>query len=832
MKSLQLALTSLKRDWRSGELALIAIAVVIAVTSLTSVGFFTDRVRKATEQQATELLAADLVLRSREPIPSPIREAALEQGLTATQTLSFRSIVVHGDNMQMAEAKAVEQGYPQRGNLRTADELFGPESITEHIPAPGQAWADARLLQSLDLRVGDRVDIGAAGLTVTQVLTYEPDRGGDLFNIAPRLLMNMADIPETELILPGSRIDYHLLLAGDSGDSAGITGFREWFENRGYENIRVQGIRDARPELKTALERAEQFLGLAVLVSIALAGLAVAMSAQRYALRHFDNCAIMRCLGAEQGLITRIYFIQLFILALVSAALGCALGYAAQGSLAALMAGLSKEALPQASLRPVFTGMATGLITILGFAMPQVMRLRRVPPLRVLRRDLEPLPLSGIATYGTALLALALLAPWQSGNSLLTAYTLAGIVVTLLLLALGARLLILALGRLRSRVGLSIRFGLANIARRSHLSMVQILGLGLGIMVMLLLTLVRTDLLDTWRDRLPDDAPNYFLINIQPEEVEKVRGFLKDRGRIDAQLQPMIRGRLTAINGNEVDPGSYGNDRARRLVAREFNLSWAKEMQADNRLEAGQWWSGNEVDRNLFSVEEGIGATLGIELGDSLTWQVAGREITGTVSNLRWVEWDSFHVNFFVVANPGTLEDYPATYISSFYIPDTHKELLIELVRNFPSITIIDVDAILTQVRSVMEQVVRAIEFVFIFTVLSGIVILIAAMQTTHRERIHESAQLSTLGASRGQILAGLIAEFVCLGLLTGILAAFAATVVEVLLAEYVFKMHIVINPLVWIIAPLASTLIITACGLLGMRSVLNTPPMTVLRRV
>ncbi|MEE8320842.1 MAG: FtsX-like permease family protein, partial [Gammaproteobacteria bacterium] len=429
MKIFILSLNALKRDWRSGELRLIAIAVTIAVASMTSVSFFTDRVRQATELQATELLAADLVLLSTEPIDREIIDTARTSHLITTRTTSFRSVVLAGEKLQMAEIKAIENGYPIRGKLRITDSLFGEEIVTTEQPAAGTVWVDARLLQILGLDLGDEITLGASQFSVTKILTYEPDRGSDLFNIAPRLLINMTDLPATQLILPGSRVRYRLLVGGNTED---IINFRQTMEDRDKDNIKIQGIRDARPELKTALERAEQFLGLAALISIALAGLAVAMSAQRYAVRHFDNCAIMRCLGAEQHTIVKIYLIQLIILSLVSSLAGCAIGYLAQEGLTSLTSGMMRGVLPAPSLLPVMTGLFAGVITVLGFAMPQIFRLRAVPPLRVLRRDLTPLPLRGITTYVIAVIALALLAPWQSGNFNLTLYTFTGLLFTAL----------------------------------------------------------------------------------------------------------------------------------------------------------------------------------------------------------------------------------------------------------------------------------------------------------------------------------------------------------------------------------------------------------------
>jgi putative ABC transport system permease protein len=823
---LSLAFKGLKRDWRAGELRLIASAIVIAVASLTTVNFFTDRVRQATESQATELLAADLVLLSTAPISTTFIDKAVEHGLVSTRTTSFRSMVMVGEKLQMAEVKAIEEGYPIRGELRTSNALFGEEQVDRGLPEPGEVWVDARLLQILDIDLGGKLNLGASIFTLSKILNYEPDRGGDLFNIAPRLLMNADDVQATGLILPGSRVQYRLLLGGDSNS---IRDFRDGLEKE--DNLKIQGIRDARPELKSALERAEQFLGLAVLVSIALAGLAVAMSSQRYASRHFDTCAIMRCLGAEQGTITRVFLLQLLFLSLICSTFGVVIGFIAQQGLTSLMSGLSGSVLPAPSLFPVMIGLVGGIVTVLGFAMPQLLRLSRVSPLRVIRRDLSPMPLSGFSSYSAAIISLALLTPWQSGSLKITLFTFVGLIATALLLVLSAKLLIRSLDKLRSRVGVAWRYGLANVARRANLSLAQILGIGLGVMIMLLLTLIRTDLLESWSNRLPEGTPNYFLINIQPDEVKGLTSFLQERAALTSEIYPMIRGRLVSINDKAVRTEDYKDQRAQRLLSREFNLSFAKTMQSDNRIEAGEWWT-ESTNEAVFSVEEGIAETLGIKINDHLTYTIGGREVTGKVINLRWVEWDSFNVNFFVVANPGLLDDYPSTYITSFFLPPGNRLLLSELVKTFPSITIFDIDALLTQVRSIMEQVIKTVEFVFGFTLIAGIVVMLAALQTTHDERSYESALLSALGASRKQVLASLTAEFITLGLIAGGIAAFAATAVELVLAEYVLKIDITINPLVWIVAPAICTFIVVVGGLAGTRKVLETPPMHVLRKL
>ncbi len=825
MNTFKFSIVSLKRDWSSGELKLIATSVLIAITCLTSVSFFTDRVKRATELQATELLAADLVLSAPNPIPVELIEDAIDRNLTHSLNESFRSVVVVDDQLEMSEVKAVDERYPIRGKLRISDALFGDEYETELIPASTEAWIDSRLAQALQIQPGDQLSLGASQFTFTKVLNYEPDRGGDLFNIAPRLLINRSDLKKTQLILPGSRVRYRLLLGGNSADI-------ETYRNSIKDDTRVsiQSIKQARPEIRTALERAEQFLGLAALVSIALAGLAIAMTSHRYAVRHYDNCAILRCLGLQQRQITQIYTYQLILLALIAGLLGCFIGFIAQEILNKLMVGLLQEGLPPPSILPLIIGLLASLITVLAFALPQILRLSRVTPLRVLRRDLLPLPLNNYLVYGIAILALIILSPWQSGDSKLTFLTLAGLFITALVLAICARSLILFLKHMQPKLQSAARYGLSNVTRRAQQSTTQVVGVGIGVTVMLLLTLVRTDLLANWQDRLPANTPNYFLINIQPEQVSQVSRYLQDTINANGKLYPMIRGRLTAINQQSVSADDYANERAKRLATREFNLSYIEDMQADNQLIAGNWWPD---DRNqaYFSIEQGIAETLGINIGDTLTYIIGDREISGEVINLRWVEWDSFNVNFFVVSNPEALTDYPGTFISSFYMPSSERSKLIELVKQFPSITVFDVDAILNQVRAIMQQVVRTVEFVFIFTILTGIMVLFAALQSTHDERMHESALMRALGANQTQIVFGLTTEFVLLGLVTGIISALAASVIEIALAHYVFKVEMIVNPLIWLIGPLACCLITTSTGLYGTRHLLRTSPMHVLRK-
>ena len=825
----RLAYRLLNREWRAGELRVVLAALVVTVTSITAVGLFTDRMERAMVVGANELLAADLLLVSSSPLDPTISAEARRRGLATARTLSFASVVVVDDRFQLAAVKSVDDHYPLRGALRVAAAPFGEDQPASGVPAPGSVWLDARLMSVLGIGVGDQVTLGARGFVVSRVLSYEPDRGGDLFSIAPRLLMNIADVPATELVQAGSRVTHRLLFAGSAQQ---IDTFRAWLPGRLKDYERVQGVRDARPELRTALARADQFLGLAALVSVLLAGIAIAVAARRHAERHLDAAALLRCMGASQATVMRVYSLEVLGLGVLGSAIGCLLGYGAQAIIARVLGSMILAELPPPSWLPLATGSATGLAVLAAFALPPIVRLKQVSPARVLRRDLGPLPASTMGTYALAGLLCVGLIAWHAKDLRLAAYVLGGATVTVLALCALAYLLIRILGRLRQRVGTAWRFGFANITRRAGGSVMQMVAFGLGIMMLLLISLVRGDLLAEWRNQLPPDAPNYFLINVQPDEVSAVKQLLISRGVTSATFYPMVRGRLIAINDRPVRADDYSEPRAHRLAAHDFNLSWSSQPGADNRIVQGRWWSPDEHGQALLSVELGIAQAIGFGLGDRLSFQVGGQTVTGTIQSVRTVEWDSFNVNFFVVAPPGLFDAYPATYISSFHLPDDQRPVLVDLVRRFPSVTVIDVDALMSKVREIMERADQGMRYVFLFTLLAGFTVLLAAIQSTLDERRHETAILRTLGADRRSIRRGLLAEFLTLGALAGGLAALAATVVSAWLAIQVFHFPYQGNAWVWMIGILGGSVGIGIAGLLGTRQVLRHPPMESLRRL
>lgn len=829
MKRIALALRLLGRDWRSGEVRVLALAVVIAVASVTSVSFFTDRIQQLLVQQANVLMGADLVITADHPVADDFQRAAQQKGLRTAQTVSFLSMVRAGGRNQLTAVKAVSSDYPLRGEVRIAPQRFAADRVAKDIPAAGTVWADERLLGDLAIQVGDRMTLGDATLTLSAVISHEPDRGGSLFNIAPRLLMNQADVAATGLIQPGSRVQYRLLV---SGEAVALKNYRKVTETKLSSGERIETVEDARPEMRAALERARQFLGLASMVSVMLAGVAMSMATRRFVVRHLDNVAILRTFGATQRDIAALYGWQVLAIGISASALGCGAGYIAQALLGEALGSLAAAVLPAPSWVPVAVGMLVGLMTLAAFTVPPLLHLRRVPTLRVLRRDMGDLPASSLAAYLLGVLALAVITVWQAGNLRLGFMVLGGCVVTVVLLAVAAALVLAVLGRLRRRASGVWRFGMANLTRRSRGSIVQVVAFGVGMLALLLLGVVRGDLLADWQASLPAEAPNRFVINIQPEQVKPLAGFFKDNGFDDTALYPMVRGRLTAINNNPVSAENYPDERAQRLVEREFNLSWAKELQADNSIVSGRWWTADDTGQALLSVEEGIAKTLGIALGDTLSYQIGGDVFTARVQSLRKVAWDSFHVNFFVIAPPGAMVAFPASYITSFYLPVGKEPFLSQLVQQFPNVTVIDVAAIMGQVRQVIEQVTLALEYVFGFTVLAGLMVLYAAIQASLDERLLEGAVLRTLGAGHRQLLGGMAVEFAGIGLIAGLIAASGAAAAGYMLAEHLFHFTYHVDAALWWWGGLGGAVTVAAAGVLGTRFILRRPPWQTLREL
>ena len=820
-----LALRFFRRDLRGAHFAVIGLAVLIAVASTTSVGTFTGRVRAALAQQSHALLAADLALQATEALAPELREQARAAGLATSEFAALRTMLGSGDALQLAELKAVSAGYPLRGSLQVRADEHGADQATTDIPAPGEAWVEPRLLPLLRLKLGDTLQVGESRLRVTRLLVLEPDRAGEFFAIAPRVLINLADLPTTGLIAPGSRVQYALLLAGEP---AALTRFRS--SAAPGPHARFVSPSDARPEIRAALTHAEQFLGLAALTATTLAGIAILLAARSFAVSRFDLVALLRTCGASRGEITALVVGELLLLALLASGLGALLGLGFQAVLSGLLHDWTQTQLPPASWTGTARGFLAGFIAVGGFALAPLLGLRHVPPARILRQDLG---VPGSRTPGALVqggVAVALLAPWDSGDWRLTAWALVGFLAVLATLAGTGFLLVRGLGALRGRTGLTWRAGLANLARRPRESVGQISALGLGIMALLLLTVLRTDLLARWRESLPPATPDQFLINIQPAQVEELAAFLRQHGVEHAELHPMVRGRLVRIGDREVNVDSYTDPSARRLVDREFNLSWADRLKADNRVTEGAFWQAGAGPQ--FSVEADLARRLGIQLGDRLTFSVAAQEVSANVTSLRAVAWDSMQVNFFVLSPPDLLAPLPATYITSFHLPASAKTLLRELVQAFPNVTVIDVGAMLTQVRAIIARVSAAVQFVFLFTLAAGLVVLVAALKASESERLRDAVILKTLGAPRAMVARIAATEFIALGLAAGLVGGLGAAGAGWLVATRV--LHIEFNPVpaALLAGMMLGVLAILGVGLHAVLGVWREPVANALRRL
>jgi putative ABC transport system permease protein len=822
----RLAWRLLARDWRAGELRVLIAALVLAVASVGTVGFFTDRVKGALTRQANLLLGADLLLSGDRPLPDEFMREARSRGLAAVPALKFNSMVQVAGSAGaavLADVKAVTAGYPLRGAILLSDASDSAGKVARGVPPPGQVWIDSRLAARLGAQKGSRLAVGESTLTVGAIVQQDPEVTSGLLALGPRLMMNLDDVAATRLLQPGNRASYRLLVAGDS-----VNAFRDWAQAHLQRGQRLESIRDLRPEVRQTLERAEQFLGLAALVAVMLAAVAVALAASRYLRRHLDAAAMMRCLGASQRRILSLFTLQFLVLGAASSIVGCVLALAGQQLLIVLLGGIVSADLPAPGAGPALAAAASGLALLFGFALPPLFALSRVPPLRVLRRDLGLPRADGWLAYALGAATIALLIGWQAQDVETGAIMIAG-TAALLVVAGAVAWALIALLRLLPQRGYSWRYGLANLRRRPLASSLQIGALGLGLMALLLLTLVRGDLMRNWRASLPADAPNVFLINILPDQVGGMHALLSRELGADVALYPMVRGRLVAVNDVPVDSTQLTDARARRLAEREFNLSWMEDLPRNNRVVAGQWWRGGET--GVMSLEEGIAQTLGVKLGDVLTYDIVGTRISARVESLRKVDWDSFRVNFFALYPPGMLDGLPTTYIAAARAPADDPGWLNGLLAQFPNVLAIDVGELLRQVRAIVEQVARAVEFVFLFTLAGGVLVLEAAIAATQDERLYDAAVLRTLGASRRQLRAAQLAEFLALGMLSGLVASGGATATAYVLADRVFHIPFEWNPWLWVIGVVAGGLGVAVAGWAGTRRILRQPPLALLRQ-
>ncbi|MBM7059411.1 ABC transporter permease [Pseudomonas sp. UL073] len=821
-----LACRQLLRDTRAGEMRVLFFALLVAVAASTAIGYFGARLNAAMLLRATEFLGADLVLTGSAPASAAQLDAGTRLGLEQARVVEFSSVIATDNGIQLASVKAADSHYPLRGQLKSAAAPYAPESSSAG-PQPGEAWAEARLFAALNLKPGDRIDVGNKTLRLTRVLTYEPDRGGDFYSLNPHVLMHYDDLAATGIVQPGSRVRYRELWRGES---ATLEAYRQAISVDLAPSQRIEDARHGNRQIGGALGRAERYLNLASLAAVLLAGVAVALSAVRFASRRFDASALLRCLGLSRREALGLFTLQLALLGGAACLAGALLGWIGQQGLFYLLQGLLPTRVPSGGLLPALAGIAIGLVALAGFALPPLAALGRVPPLRVLRRDLLPTPPSAWLVYGGAVLALGLIM-WRLSLDLKLTLALlgGGLIVTLLL---GGALLfsLRGLRRLLAGAALPWRLGLGQLLRHPLAAAGQALAFGLILLAMALITLLRGELLDTWQAQLPADAPNHFALNVLPDQRDAFAAELARLSPNASPLYPVVPGRLMAINDEPVRQLVSKDSEGERASRRDLSLTWASELPVSNHVAAGSWWStAHASDLPGVSVESKLATSLHVQLGDRLRFNIGGIEREARVTSLREVEWDSFQPNFYMIFEPGTLRDLPVTYLASFYLPPQQDRQLVALSRAFPAVTLLQVDALLAQLRSILDQVTLAVEYVLLFVLAAGIAVLFAGLQATLDERIRQGALLRALGARRELLVQARRAEFALLGASSGLLAATGCELVSFLLYRYVFDLPWQPHP--WLLTlPLIGALLIATAGLLGTRRALQSSPLSVLR--
>jgi putative ABC transport system permease protein len=827
--------SSLVRDWRAGELRLLVLAVTLAVAALTAVGFFADRLQNGLSRDARALIGGDVVL-SSDNAPSPaFQEKAGELGLRTVQTLGFptmgRAPDEQGGSARLVALKAVGQGYPLRGEVRVARAPDAVDEPTNDIPAPGTAWVDAALLVQLNLQMDQPLLLGDTSFNIARVIVVEPDRGAGFMSFAPRVMINDADLPATGLVQPASRLNYRLAVAGDD---APVAEFARWasaeVEKPGVRGIRLESLEGGRPEMQQTLERAEKFLNLVALLAALLCAVAVAIAARGFAQRHLDDCAMLRVLGLSQGTMARAYTLEFALVGLGASAVGVAVGYAVHHVFVVLLAGLVESSLPAPGMAPVLLGLGMGLTLMMAFGLPPVLQLAQVPPLRVIRRDVGQLKPATLGVLGLGIAGFAALLLAASRDLLLGAIAVGGFAAAVLLFAavsyLAVRLLRASVNEATAPRALVM--ATRQLSARPAYAVVQISALSVGLLALVLLVLLRTDLIASWRNATPPDAPNRFVINVQPEQGDAFQQTLREAGVERYDWYPMIRGRLVTINGNTVRPEDFTDDRSQRLVAREFNLSSTATLPPHNPVVQGRW-TENEAD--ALSVETGLAEQLGLKLGDRLGFDIAGQVTEGRITSLREVDWGSMRVNFFVIFPQAVVPDVPVSYISAFQAPKDNAQFDNTLVRDYPNITNVDMSQTIAQVQRVLGQVISAIEFLFAFTLAAGLVVLLSAITATRGEREREFAILRAVGASSALLRQVQRIELLGVGMLAGFLASVVAVVVGWALARYAFEFAWTASPLVPLAGSLAGAVLALMAGWWGLRSVLRTPVVETLRK-
>lgn len=833
---LSLSQRMLWRELKAGQLTIIALALILAVTVATVISVFSNRLDSGMLMKSTEILGADLRIRSTQEIPSLYAEHANKLGLNTTKTLSFPSVVVAGDNMSLAAIKAVDTGYPLKGTVIISEDAFSEGYQVYTGPKQGEVWLESRLLALLNVQVGDKVEVGRSLFTVSAVINQESDRGGNFYSLSPRLMMQLSDIEKAGLIQTGSRVNWRLLVAAPldwapSQSKNTLQEFNTWIEPQLSVSQSIESLSDNNQALSAALDKARQYLSLAAILAILLSGIAIAMAARDYALHHFDTSALLRTLGASQKQVLSLFTLQLIYLAFLCSLVGLLLGTVAQGFLISILSGLFQNELPSADASAWLLASITAPATLLGFALPHLLSLGKVSPLRILRRELEPLNWGAWSIYSLAMLAIFGLSFWFTQNALMSAILVIGGCVCLLILVQVVKLFLKLLNSLVpiQHFSLYIRFAWQQVMKNPNQTATQVLAFSMILMVMLIISIVRNDLLADWQRALPDNAPNYFAMNIQAYEKESYESNLSKAGFDAKPLFPLVPGRLTHINGNDVHKDEILKEDP--ALQRDLALTWSEDVPEGNKILAGTWHKSSDNLQQV-SVESGLAKRLGVTLDDKLTFDVAGQKFSVTVSSIRKVDWGTLTPNFYMIISASAIENLPLSYLTSFYVSLEQQEQLLDLIRNFPTITILDMSMVFGQIQTLVNQVTLAVEYLLLLVLIAGLLVLSAALYSSLDERIHQGAILRTLGVSKAKLRYKQWSEFAFLGLISGAIALLGAEVISFCLYTFLLDLDYKMQTSLWLWVPSSSALLIMLLGAFATRKVSQHPPIVVLREL
>lgn len=821
-----IGLKLLYRDWRGGDITILLVALTLSVAIVTGLGIFSERLGNAITAQSTRLMGGDLVIESPRPLKDEVLELVVTAGLANTHTVSFATMAAAGDRFQISTVKVVDGDYPLKGDILLSEKAFAEPFVASASLQPGSAWVDGRLLDILELRVGDNLEVGEATLRIDSILINEPEGLGSNFSLGPRLMMHAADLERSGVVQPGSRVRHRYYFVGLP---AQLDVFRQQLEPLLLPEHRVYTVTEGRPRVAGAIERAQSYLLLGGVLGIALAGAAIAIAARRHMERHIQHVAILKTLGASSGRINGMYLQQFAALLLVSIVFGFVGGWLMQALVVALIDSLADVQLEAASFAPYLVGAATGLICLLAFALPPLWSLRQVSPLVALRKDIPTQRVGPLLSTAIGLGGLFGIMTWYSGSLALSTGIFAGLLFAVIFVAVIAWLFIRSTGYVGSNAGNMWLLAGSALRRRGVENAMQIVVFAITVMLFLVLLVTRTSLISEWEQEIPEGTPNHFLINVLPGELPSLENWLGSNQLQHAGLYPMVRGRLTHIGGEPVRQRIEADSAQGTDLDREMGLTSSAVIPENNGLAAGSWWAEDSA-QHLVSVETELAASLGIELGDTLRFQVAEGTFDVEVASLRQVNWENMRPNFYMIFPPRMLAEYPTTYMTSFYLPTEQKSLLAELVRSFPTLTVIEVDAIIRQIRTIIGQVSLAIEAILWVVMACGALVLIATIQSGMTERFRESSILRTLGAPGRLVLGSITVEFLLLGLIAGLLAAAGAETTSWVLQEQVFRMEWRPHPILWVAGPIISTSLVLTIGLWASRKVVSTPPVEVLR--